>query len=166
VKQGGQPCLTSHFRWSSFETTVRGTALVIGTQVFRTMAAEVVLTSTTIYSSLPTYCILSLRGMIEGVLQSRFCRPKGNSLTLKLVAFGLIFPPLTGFHLTPPPALTTNDKARLEALRQLTRNRVIEFAPGLAIFVAAVDSDEFPHVRMGSCQDGSQRQFCFLRGEH
>ena len=55
---------------------------------------------------------------------------------LKLVIFAvmLAFAAVNRFRLTPRLGVSAADGARLEALRQLTRNSVIEIALGIAIF--------------------------------
>lgn len=60
----------------------------------------------------------------------------GRLLMLKLVVFAvmLVFAAINRFWLTPRLAFSSGDERRLEALRQLTRNSVIEIALGFAIF--------------------------------
>jgi putative copper resistance protein D len=60
----------------------------------------------------------------------------GRLLLLKLVVFAtmLVFAAVNRFWLTPRLALTSDNDAQLKALRQLTRNSLIEIALGLSIF--------------------------------
>lgn len=60
----------------------------------------------------------------------------GRLLMLKLVVFAvmLVFAAINRFRLTPRLAASSGNEPRLEALRQLTRNSVIEIALGFAIF--------------------------------
>jgi len=73
-----------------------------------------------------------LVGSVRALLFTKY----GQLLTLKLVVFGLMlmFAAINRFCLTPQLAPPTEDKARLEAVRQLTRNSATEFALGFAIF--------------------------------
>jgi copper resistance protein D len=73
-----------------------------------------------------------LVGSVRALLFTKY----GQLLTLKLVVFGLMlmFAAVNRFFLTPQLFLPTEDKARFEALRQLTRNSATEFALGFAIF--------------------------------
>ena len=73
-----------------------------------------------------------LVGSVRALLFTKY----GQLLTLKLMVFGLMlmFAAFNRFCLTPQLAPPIEDKARLEALRQLTRNSAAEFALGLAIF--------------------------------
>jgi copper resistance protein D len=60
----------------------------------------------------------------------------GRLLMLKMIAFAvmLAFAGVNRFLLTPQLALASGNEPRLEALRQLTRNSVIEIALGFTIF--------------------------------
>ena len=73
-----------------------------------------------------------LVGSVRALLFTEY----GQLLTLKLVVFGLMlmFAAVNRFRLAPQLPPPTDDKARREALRQLTRNSTTEFALGLAIF--------------------------------
>jgi putative copper resistance protein D len=75
--------------------------------------------------------------LLVGSVRALFFTKYGQLLTLKLVVFGLMlmFAAVNRFFLTPQLSRPTEDKARLEALRQLTRNSATEFALGFAIFV-------------------------------
>jgi putative copper resistance protein D len=73
-----------------------------------------------------------LVGSVRALLFTKY----GQLLTLKLMVFGLMlmFAAVNRFCLTPQLAPPTEDKARLDAIRQLTRNSATEFALGFAIF--------------------------------
>jgi putative copper resistance protein D len=60
----------------------------------------------------------------------------GRLLMLKLVVFAvmLVLAAVNRFWLTPRLVVASGDERRLEALRQLTRNSVIEVALGFSIF--------------------------------
>jgi putative copper resistance protein D len=74
--------------------------------------------------------------ILVGSVRALFFTEYGQLLALKLVVFGLMltFAALNRFCLTPQLTPPTDDKARRDALRQLTRNSTAEFALGLAIF--------------------------------
>ncbi len=61
----------------------------------------------------------------------------GQLLLLKLVVFAIMlgFAAINRFWLTPQLAFSSENEPRVEALRQLTRNSVIEIALGLTIFI-------------------------------
>jgi copper resistance protein D len=73
-----------------------------------------------------------LVGSVHALLFTKY----GQLLTLKLIVFGLmlLFAAVNRFCLTPQLAPPIEDKARLRALHQLTRNSAAEVALGLAIF--------------------------------
>ena len=73
-----------------------------------------------------------LVGSVRALLLTKY----GQLLTLKLMVFSLMlmFAAFNRFCLTPRLSPPIEDKAWLEALRQLTRNSAAEFALGLAIF--------------------------------
>jgi putative copper resistance protein D len=74
--------------------------------------------------------------LLVGSVRALIFTKYGQLLTLKLMVFGLMFmvAAFNRFCLTPHLSPPTKDQARLEALRQLTRNSATEFALGFAIF--------------------------------
>jgi putative copper resistance protein D len=74
-----------------------------------------------------------LVGSIHALIVSGY----GQLLLLKLMVFAIMlgFAATNRFWLTPQLALSPGNELQLEALRQLTRNSVIEIALGLTIFV-------------------------------
>jgi copper resistance protein D len=75
--------------------------------------------------------------MLVGSAPALLLTEYGELLTLKLIVFGsmLTLAAVNRFCLTPRLSSEIDDKAHLEALRQLTRNSATEFAFGCAIFV-------------------------------
>jgi len=73
-----------------------------------------------------------LVGSFEALLITEY----GQLLMLKLVVFALmlVFAAANRFWLTPQLAFSSGNEAQLTALRQLTRNSVIEIALGFTIF--------------------------------
>jgi copper resistance protein D len=73
-----------------------------------------------------------LVGSFEALLITEY----GQLLMLKLVVFALmlVFAAVNRFWLTPQLAFSSGNEAQLTALRQLTRNSVIEIALGFTIF--------------------------------
>jgi putative copper resistance protein D len=75
--------------------------------------------------------------ILVGSIHALIVTGYGRLLMLKLVLFAimLVLAAVNRFWLTPQLATWSEKVAQLEALRQLTRNSVIEIALGLAIFV-------------------------------
>ncbi len=74
--------------------------------------------------------------ILVGSLQALLITEYGQLLMLKLVVFVLmlVFAAVNRFWLTPQLAFFSANEGRITALRQLTRNSVIEIALGLTIF--------------------------------
>jgi putative copper resistance protein D len=74
--------------------------------------------------------------ILVGSLQALLITEYGQLLMLKLVVFVLmlVFAAVNRFWLTPQLAFSSANERRITALRQLTRNSVIEIALGLTIF--------------------------------
>jgi copper resistance protein D len=88
-----------------------------------------------------TVGILLVTGIINawilvGSLQAMLITEYGQLLMLKLVVFTsmLVFAAVNRFRLTPQLASSSGKEAQLTALRQLTRNSVVEIALGFTIF--------------------------------
>jgi putative copper resistance protein D len=88
-----------------------------------------------------TVAILLLTGIVNawilvGSFQALLITEYGQLLMLKLVVFAsmLVLAAANRFWLTPRLAVSSGIEARLTALRQLTRNSVIEIALGFTIF--------------------------------
>jgi len=74
--------------------------------------------------------------ILVGSFQALLVTEYGLLLMLKIVVFAimLVFAVVNRFWLTPQLALSSGNEAQLPALRQLTRNSVIEIALGFTIF--------------------------------
>jgi putative copper resistance protein D len=74
--------------------------------------------------------------ILVGSFQALLVTAYGLLLMLKIVVFAimLVFAAVNRFWLTPQLALSSGNEAQLPALRQLTRNSVIEIALGFTIF--------------------------------
>jgi len=74
--------------------------------------------------------------ILVGSFQALLITEYGQLLMLKLVVFALmlVFAAVNRFWLTPQLAFSSGNEAQLTALRQLTRNSVIEIALGFTIF--------------------------------
>jgi putative copper resistance protein D len=74
--------------------------------------------------------------ILVGSLHALLITEYGQLLMLKIVVFAimLVFAAVNRFWLTPRLALSSGNEAQLPALRQLTRNSVIEIALGFTIF--------------------------------
>jgi putative copper resistance protein D len=74
--------------------------------------------------------------ILVGSFQALLITEYGRLLLLKIVVFAimLVFASVNRFWLTPRLALTSDKEAQLEALRQLTRNSLIEISLGFTIF--------------------------------
>jgi putative copper resistance protein D len=74
--------------------------------------------------------------ILVGSFQALLVTEYGLLLMLKIVVFAvmLVFAAVNRFWLTPQFALSSGNEAQLAAIRQLTRNSVIEIALGFTIF--------------------------------
>jgi copper resistance protein D len=74
--------------------------------------------------------------ILVGSIHALIVTGYGQLLLLKLVVFAIMlgFAATNRFWLTPQLALSSKNEPQLEAVRQLTRNSVIEIALGLTIF--------------------------------
>jgi putative copper resistance protein D len=75
--------------------------------------------------------------ILVGSIHALFVTGYGQLLLLKLVVFAIMlgFAATNRFWLTPQLAFSSENEPQLKALRQLTRNSVIEIALGLTIFI-------------------------------
>ena len=74
--------------------------------------------------------------ILVGSFQALVITEYGQLLMLKIVVFAvmLVFAAVNRFWLTPQLAFSCENEAQLKALRQLTRNSVVEIALGFTIF--------------------------------
>jgi putative copper resistance protein D len=74
--------------------------------------------------------------ILVGSFDALFVTEYGRLLMLKIIVFAvmLVFAAINRFWLTPGLAAPPENGARIQALRQLTRNSIVEIAFGLAIF--------------------------------
>ena len=107
--------------------------------------------------------------MLVGSVRALLFTEYGQLLTLKLIVFGLMlmFAAFNRFCLTPQLSLPIEDKARIESLRQLTRNSATEFALGLGDlryrWVARHDASRDPYDEIATSR-WFQTGNCVLRG--
>jgi copper resistance protein D len=75
--------------------------------------------------------------ILVGSIHALIVTGYGQLLMIKLVVFAimLVLAAVNRFWLTPQLAFSSENEPQLKALRQLTRNSVVEIALGLAIFV-------------------------------